>query len=185
MPKQVYTWGKVRAGDIISFRYKGKAARISSSATLLVLNPKMPMTKKDGTDTFHLIGLKLEEQGTIPLIRNQPLLSELLEQVGEIQLVDTRSGIYRVEIRGAGSRGATKRTYENIKRKLDTFSVYRTYNYKEARKSAVFLEPIVISKDLREILREVGISKAVDLDKVKEDAIRKAAELKLRLDKIK
>ena len=24
MPKQVYTWGKVTAGDIISFRYKGK-----------------------------------------------------------------------------------------------------------------------------------------------------------------
>ena len=26
MPKQVYTWGKVTAGDIISFRYKGKKA---------------------------------------------------------------------------------------------------------------------------------------------------------------
>ena len=24
MPKQIYTWGKVQAGDIISFRYKGK-----------------------------------------------------------------------------------------------------------------------------------------------------------------
>ena len=24
MSKQIYTWGKVRPGDIISFRYKGR-----------------------------------------------------------------------------------------------------------------------------------------------------------------
>ena len=28
MPKQVYTWGKVTAGDIISFRYKGKKKQV-------------------------------------------------------------------------------------------------------------------------------------------------------------
>ena len=35
MPKQVYTWGKVTAGDIISFRYKGKKPT-STLTTLLV-----------------------------------------------------------------------------------------------------------------------------------------------------
>ena len=73
MPKQLYNWGKVIAGDIISFRYKGKQ-KTATLTTVLVLNPRMPITKKDGTKNFHLIGLKLEEQGTIPVIRNKPLL---------------------------------------------------------------------------------------------------------------
>ena len=30
MPKKVYTWGKVKPGDIISFRYKGKKFKLSA-----------------------------------------------------------------------------------------------------------------------------------------------------------
>ena len=41
MPKKVYTWGKVRAGDIVSFRYKGKKPT-GMLTTLLVMNPRMP-----------------------------------------------------------------------------------------------------------------------------------------------
>ena len=43
MPKQVYNWGKVQAGDIISFRYKGKKPT-GTLTTLLVFNPKIPYT---------------------------------------------------------------------------------------------------------------------------------------------
>ena len=73
MSKQIYTWGKVRAGDIISFRYKGKK-RTGLLTTILVLNPRFPYTRKDKTKTFHLIGLKLERSGVIPIIRNKPIL---------------------------------------------------------------------------------------------------------------
>ena len=45
MSKQVYTWGKVTAGDIISFRYKGKKAT-GTLTTLLVLNPKYHIKEK-------------------------------------------------------------------------------------------------------------------------------------------
>ena len=62
MPKQVYTWGKVKAGDIISFRYKGKQLT-PTLTTILVLNPRIPYTRKDKTKVYHLVGLKLEEQG--------------------------------------------------------------------------------------------------------------------------
>ena len=86
MPKQVYTWGKVTAGDIISFRYKGKKPT-GTLTTLLVLNPRMPYKRKDETKTFHLIGLKLEDRGTVPMIKNKPLLVQLLERVGNIQVV--------------------------------------------------------------------------------------------------
>ena len=50
MSKQIYTWSQVEAGDIISFRYKGK----NPTGTLtspLVMNPKMPFEKKDGSRT--------------------------------------------------------------------------------------------------------------------------------------
>ncbi len=153
MPKQVYTWGKVTAGDIISFRYKGKKPT-GTLTTLLVLNPRMPYKRKDDTKTFHLIGLKLEEQGTVPLIRNKPLLVDLLEKIGEIEVVDDVNGIFRVIIEGTGPRGATKRIYNNIKKKLQQFTVYRTYNYEEAKKSSVFLEPITLPKPLVEVLIE-------------------------------
>ena len=58
MPKQVYTWGKVKAGDIISFRYKGKQLT-PTLTTILVLNPRIPYTRKDKTKVYHLVGLKL------------------------------------------------------------------------------------------------------------------------------
>ena len=70
MPKKVYNWGKVQAGDIISFRYKGKNST-GTITTVLVFNPRLPYTKKDGTKKFHLVGLKLEDRGTIPMIKNK------------------------------------------------------------------------------------------------------------------
>ena len=41
-----------------------------------------------------------------------------------------------------------------IKRYIKGYSVYRTYDFIEARKSQVFLEPISLPKGLREVLIE-------------------------------
>ena len=153
MPKQVYTWGKVQAGDIISFRYKGKKPS-STITTLLVFNPRLPYTRKDGTKTFHLVGLKLEDRGTIPTIRNKPMLVQLLERVGEIEVVSGDDQIYKVEIKNVGARGVRQQTYNKLKQYIERYSVYRTYDYMEAKKSQVFLEPIVLPKDFREALIE-------------------------------
>ena len=153
MPKQIYTWGKVRAGDIISFRYKGNKPT-GTLTTLLVLNPKMPYTRKDKTKTFHLIGLKLEIASVIQTIRNKPKLVQLLERIGELEVVDSESGIYRVNIKGVGPRGVRQATYQKMKRHIERHSVYRTYDYREAKRSQVFLEPIVLPKEFREALIE-------------------------------
>ena len=153
MPKQVYTWSKVTAGDIISFRYKGNKA-VSELTTLLVLNPRMPYTRKDKTKTFHLIGLKLEERGTVPTIKAKPILVQLLERVGDIQVVSGDDEIYRIEIQGIGPRGVNKATYNKIKTYINKHAVYRTYDYKEAKKAGVFLEPIKLPKPLVEVLVE-------------------------------
>ncbi len=153
MPKQVYNWGKVQAGDIISFRYKGKKST-GTLTTLLVFNPKIPYKKKDGSKTFHLVGLKLEDRGTIPMIKNKPMLVQLLERVGNIQVVSEDNQIYKIVIENVGTRGVKQQTYKKLKQYIERYSVYRTYDYAEARRSQVFLEPIILPKDFKEALVE-------------------------------
>ena len=153
MSKQIYTWSQVEAGDIISFRYKGKNPT-GTLTSLLVMNPKMPFVKKDGSRTFHLVGLKLESKGNIPTIKSKPVLVELLSKIGSIQVVSGDDQIYRISVADLGARGTTRATYQKIKRYVKSNSVYRTYDYREARKSRVFLEPISLPKDLREVLIE-------------------------------
>ena len=153
MSKQIYTWSQVEAGDIISFRYKGKNPT-GTLTSLLVMNPKMPFVKKDGSRTFHLVGLKLESKGNSPTIKSKPVLVELLSKIGSIQVVSGDDQIYKILVDDLGSRGTTRATYQKIKRYVKQNSVYRTYDYKEARKSRVFLEPISLPKDLREVLIE-------------------------------
>ena len=151
MTKQVYTWGKVTAGDIISFRYKGKKAT-GTLTTLLVLNPRIPYKRTDGTKTFHLNGLKLESRGNIPTIKSKPMVVQLLERFGDIQVVDGENGIFRINLPNTGPRGVTKNIYNKLKNYINKYSVYRTYDYMEAKKSAVFLEPIALPKALVEVL---------------------------------
>ena len=87
--KQPYSWINVRPGDIISFRYKSKKkGSINQMVTIVVLNPKLRLeTKKEG-GKFYLIGLKLEDKGTIPVIKDKNQLVELLEKIGDLEAVD-------------------------------------------------------------------------------------------------
>tara|TARA_B100000287_G_C20658838_1_gene789467 strand:+ start:1164 stop:1658 length:495 start_codon:yes stop_codon:yes gene_type:complete len=146
--KKPYSWTKVTAGDIISFRYKGDNERPGSLHSVLVLNPKLPHKRKDGSRTFHLVGLKLETFGRIPTIRSKPKLVDILETIGDIEVVSGEDEIYRVRIMGVGMRGARKIVYNRIKKEIKRYSVYRTYHYETARKSPVFLEPIKLPSDL-------------------------------------
>ena len=150
MPKQVYTWDKVIAGDIISFRYKGKKTS-SKLTTILVLNPKLPVL---GKNTFHLVGLKLESQGVRPVVRDKEILAKLLSRIGIIEVVSGDNDIFRVDIIGANNLGAKRDIYIKSKRQIDKYNLYRTYDYKEAKKSSVFLEPISLPKSLVEVLIE-------------------------------
>ena len=120
--------------------------------TLLVLNPRIPYKRKDGTKTFHLNGLKLESRGNIPTIKSKPMVVQLLERFGDIQVVDGENGIFRINLPNTGPRGVTKNIYNKLKNYINKYSVYRTYDYMEAKKSAVFLEPIALPKALVEVL---------------------------------
>ena len=99
------------------------------------------------------MGLKLESKGNIPTIKSKPVLVELLSKIGSIQVVSGDDQIYKILVDDLGSRGTTRFTYQKIKRYVKSNSVYRTYDYR-GRKSRVFLEPISLPKDLREVLIE-------------------------------
>ena len=77
-----------------------------------------------------------------------------MSKIGSIQVVSGDDQIYKILVDDLGSRGTTRATYQKIKRYVKSNSVYRTYDYREARKSRVFLEPISLPKDLREVLIE-------------------------------
>ena len=118
MSKLVYSWGRVTAGDIISFRYKGKDSD-NKLQTVLVFNPKLPNTNKDGTKNFHLIGLKLEDRGVIPTIRSKPLMVQLLERIGEIEVISGKDYIYRINIPNVGVRGVKRNVYNKIRKYIN------------------------------------------------------------------
>ena len=161
MPKKVYSWGMVKAGDVISFRYEGKVKGPSDLTTVLVLNPRLPYQRKDKTSTLHLVGLKLESRGSLPTVTSKPTLVMILEEIGEIDIIESTGidTLFNVIIKPAdlaagriGKKGVKKTVYKRIKSLIQNYSVYRTYDYVKASKSAVFLEPVVLPKELVEFL---------------------------------
>ena len=62
--------------------------------------------------------------------------------------------IFRVEISGVTPQGAPRTTYKKLKTIIQKNSLYRTYDYKQARKSPIFLEPIKLPNKFVEVLVE-------------------------------
>ncbi len=68
--------------------------------------------------------------------------------------VDFDNEIYKLSIANTNSRGVKRSVYDKLKRRLKKYNLYRTYDYEKAIKSQVFLEPIVLPKNIREGLVE-------------------------------
>ena len=143
--KLPYTWNRVRPGDIISFRYKTKSTGKVLTHSLLVLNPRIPVTLKDGTKTRHLIGIKLEESNRIELRLNQRQV-DIFNKTGDLEVVNAEENIYRVKFKNRfvlnEIKGVKPMVYDLISRSEEIQGQYRTYDYLKAKKSAVYLEPI-------------------------------------------
>tara|TARA_R110002072_G_scaffold24812_1_gene83885 strand:- start:610 stop:1086 length:477 start_codon:yes stop_codon:yes gene_type:complete len=143
--KQPYNWNRVKPGDIISFRYKTESTGRTLTNSILVLNPKLPVQKKDGSSVFHLIGIKLEESNKISLRLNQKQIT-VLETIGEFKPIDLKNKLYELVIKPTyiinDKKGVKKQAYDKISRSLGIAGQYRTYDWKKAKKSAVYLEPI-------------------------------------------
>ena len=148
--KQAYSWNRVKPGDVISFRYKSKSTGKTLVQSILVLNPRLNVTLKNGTTTKHLIGIKLEESNKISLRLNAKQMA-LLEKIGNFKKIDETNNLYKLEIDNrfviSDIKGIKQEAYDKISKSLDIKGQYRTYNYMEAKKSSVYLEPIRVFTD--------------------------------------
>tara|TARA_Y100000996_G_scaffold391550_1_gene353624 strand:+ start:297 stop:761 length:465 start_codon:yes stop_codon:yes gene_type:complete len=148
--KQPYSWGRVNPGDVISFKYKSKSTGKTRVNSILVLNPKLNVTLKDGTTTKHLIGIKLEESNKISLRLNKRQVM-LLEKIGDFKKIDDKNNLYKLEIKNTfilnDIKGVKQSAYDKISKSLGIQGQYRTYDYMTAKKSAVYLEPIRVFTD--------------------------------------
>ena len=148
--KQPYNWNRVKPGDIISFRYKTKSTGKVLTHSLLVLNPRIPVTLKDGTKTRHLIGIKLEESNRIELRLNRRQV-DIFNKTGDLEVVNEKENIFRVKFKDRfvinEIKGVKPTVYNLIKKSNEIQGQYRTYDYLQAKKSAVFLEPIRVFTD--------------------------------------
>lgn len=137
MAKLSYNWGKVKRGDIISFRYQNKEGR-TLRRTILVLEPKLTNEGKNPKSKFLMHGIQLE-------VSNQPInaasvMEEILDKAGLVEVVDEEKKVYRVEI-----EANSQKVYTSLKSLIKQHGIYRTYNYDKARRSQVFLEDLRLS----------------------------------------
>jgi hypothetical protein len=148
--KQAYSWNRVKPGDIISFRYKSKSTGRTLVQSVLVLNPRLNVTLKNGTTTKHLIGIKLEESNKVSLRLTARQVS-LLEKIGDFKKIDEVNNLYKLEIDNrfilSDIKGIKQEAYDKISKSLNIKGQYRTYDYMTAKKSAVYLEPIRVFTD--------------------------------------
>ena len=95
--KQRFRWVDVKAGNIISFKYKSLRTGKARIHTLLVLNPRVNITLKNGKLKKHLVGIKIEESNKMELQLSKRVIG-LLERIGDFKTLDKENNIYKLEI---------------------------------------------------------------------------------------
>ena len=145
MAKQLIKWAQVEPGDIISFRYKSENSKRILMQTVLVLNPKINVKLKNGTQKIQMVGLKLEESNRSSIALKGK--RKLLETVGQLHLIDEENRIYKVQIKPqdviSNVRGVKESFYYKIKSVIKGKDIYRVYNWNKIP-AMVYLEPIVL-----------------------------------------
>ena len=175
--KQPYNWQRVKAGDIISFTYHSSRSTAKKNNCILVLNPRIPVVRKDGSSGFHLTGIKLKENNK-PRVFFTSATIRLLERIGEFVPVNYEDDIFRLDIDRTFLISEIKRVKNNGFNKISTSAIinrnYRTYDYRKSRKSPVYLEPLKVSnkknyqpeeveEDLKEFKKDLKDSKERDI----------------------
>jgi len=150
MSKIGTNWSQVEPGDIVSFKYKSVVdkSKQARTSTILVLNTRFQKKLKSGDTEYYLNGMKLEGSN-ISVFGNRDSAWQLLNEIGELVIVDLDNEIYKtnIEQRYIGTWGANEKLYEAIqKTPQGKKAQFRTYDWDQVRKSAVFFEPIKLPK---------------------------------------
>ena len=157
MSKIPTSWGQVKPGDIVSFRYQSiDPTKKPRMQTVLILNPKFPNTLKDGTKKFYINGLKLEESN-IRVLTSYGQTWRILDKIGDVEIVDLKNEIYKVNLPAnlIGARGAKARVLKKLLvGGTGKLVKYRSYIWEIAKVKGVFLEPIKLPKDKIKLMME-------------------------------
>ena len=150
MSKIGTNWSKVEPGDIVSFKYQSVVDKTkqAKTSTILVLNTRFQKKLKSGDTEYYLNGMKLEGSN-ISVFGNRDEAWTLLSEIGKLEIIDLDNEIYKTNIDGKyiGTWGANKKLYDAIqKTPQGKKAQFRTYNWDQVRKSAVFFEPIKLPK---------------------------------------
>lgn len=174
--KQSFNWQRVKAGDVISFNYQSSRSTAKKNNCILVLNPKLPVVRKDGSNSFHLTGIKLKENQKPRIVFSTGTV-RILERIGKFTAVSYDDDVFRLEvdkqfliseIKGVKNNGFNKIVTSNrIKNN------YRTYDWLKARKSPVFLEWLKVSEKENYKPEEVVVEEKVEEKKEQEKAQNK------------
>ena len=150
--KLPYNWEKVSVGDIISFKYKTKSTGKTKTHTIMVLNPSLLRTGQKKTST-QLIGIKLEESNRTQFEITKKQI-QIFEQIGKFITLDKKNNLYKLDVDKTmiqnDIKGIKPRAYELLSKGLGISGQYRTYDYYQARKSSVYLEPIRVYRQEEE-----------------------------------
>tara|TARA_B100001778_G_C18546503_1_gene610909 strand:+ start:443 stop:940 length:498 start_codon:yes stop_codon:yes gene_type:complete len=150
MARLATSWNEIKAGDIISFKYKSERTGKSREHTILVLNPKF-ITVVNQQRTFHLIGLKLAEQSIRTIKEGAKVVTQIFNKLGTIVPIDETKDIYRVDLKKSDLfwGGAKESVYKRIKYLLGKEPIYRTYVWEVAKKSGVYYQSIPIPESTK------------------------------------
>ena len=150
MARLAAAWNEISPGDIITFKYKSKSTGKSKNQTILVLNPKWYITV-EGKRMFQVIGLKLAEQGIRTIKEGAKVVTQIFNKLGTVVPIDASKDIYRVELRKADLfwGGAKETVYRRIRYLLGKEPIYRTYDWKEAKKSGVYYDSIPLPESTK------------------------------------
>jgi len=147
--KQMYNWQRIKAGDIISFTYQSSRSSAKKNNCILVLNPKLPVVRKDGTNSFHLTGIKLKENGKARVVFNTGVV-RIFERIGEFTAVNYEDDVFKLEINPSfimsEIKGVKNSGFNKIATSTRIKNNYRTYDWLKARKSPVYLEWLKVSE---------------------------------------
>ena len=150
MSKIGTNWSKVEPGDIVSFKYQSVVDKTkqAKTSTILVLNVRFQKKLKNGDIGYYLNGMKLEGSN-ISVFGNRDSAWKLLNEIGELEIVDLENEIYKINIeqRYIGTWGANQKLYTALQKTPEGKKAqFRTYDWDQVRKSAVFFEPIKLPK---------------------------------------
>jgi len=170
------TWGLIKTGDIIEFRYRGIKDKRTSKRTVLILAPRY-VYKKQSTkrNVQFVIGLELANDHTKSV--GLAPMKRLLESVQAIFSPEQND-------KSLTDEGLIQRYYRDIKRFLDKAPIFRTYFLRECRRRRVFLidkladiEDLQLKKIIDMFIEETGGEAWLSyLDPEFQEKLRKSVE---------